>query len=220
MLIADLIHSCSNEKVAEAALCCLGGRFAENVNVAAREKGVSAGAFVVGVIHDFAHHADASTRESLREKIVSDDQPLLEGLRTLLEGGWCEALDHLLGRRRVERRQHAVARLHRLEHEFRIRLRARRAIVELAWIGFCIADQFLKGQVAVIVEFAIEHLTVSQHLQRIGNQMCQRMKLLAAARVKENLITATFHQTADTVELRLHIRRPDHIVLASLILHG
>lgn len=92
MLIADLIHSCSNERVAEAALCCLGGRFAENVNVAAREKGMSAGAFVVGVIHDFAHHADASTRESLREKIVSDDQPLLEGLRTLLEGALRESL--------------------------------------------------------------------------------------------------------------------------------
>ena len=92
MLIADLIHSCSNEKVAEAALCCLGGRFAENVNVAAREKGMSAGAFVVGVIRDFARHADTPTRESLREKIVSDDQPLLEGLRTLLEGALRESL--------------------------------------------------------------------------------------------------------------------------------
>lgn len=92
MLITDLIHSCSNEKVAEAALCCLGGRFAENVNVAAREKGMSAGAFVVDVIRDFARQADAPTRESLREKIVSDDQPLLEGLRTLLEGALRESL--------------------------------------------------------------------------------------------------------------------------------
>ncbi len=92
MLITDLIHSCSNEKVAEAALCCLRGRFAENVNVAAREKGMSAGAFVVDVIRDFARQADAPTRESLREKIVSDDQPLLEGLRTLLEGALRESL--------------------------------------------------------------------------------------------------------------------------------
>lgn len=92
MLIADLIHSCSNEKVAEAALCCLGGRFAENVNVAAREKGMSAGAFVVAVVHEFSRQADAATRESLREKIISDDQPLLEGLRTLLEGALRESL--------------------------------------------------------------------------------------------------------------------------------
>ena len=92
MLIADLIHSCSNEKVAEAALCCLGGRFAENVNVAARDKGLSAGAFVVSVIRDFSRQADAATRESLREKIVNDDQPLLEGLRTLLECAMRESL--------------------------------------------------------------------------------------------------------------------------------
>ena len=92
MLIADLIHSCSNEKVAEAALCCLGGRFAENVYVAAREKGMSPGAFVVSVIHDFSRRADTATRESLREKIVSDDHPLLEGLRTLLESAMRESL--------------------------------------------------------------------------------------------------------------------------------
>ena len=92
MLIADLIHSCSNEKVAEAALCCLGGRFAENVNVAARDRGLSAGAFVVSVVHKFSSQADAATRESLREKIISDDQPLLEGLRTLLEGALRESL--------------------------------------------------------------------------------------------------------------------------------
>lgn len=92
MLIADLIHSCSNEKVAEAALCCLGGRFAENVNVIAREKGVSAGSFVVAVIRDFAFNADAPMRESLREKITGDDQPLLEGLRTLLENALRDSL--------------------------------------------------------------------------------------------------------------------------------
>jgi hypothetical protein len=92
MLIADLIHSCSNEKVAEAALCCLGGRFAENVNVAARDKGMSAGAFVVAVVQNFSCQADAATRESLREKIVCDDHPLLEGLRTLLECALGESL--------------------------------------------------------------------------------------------------------------------------------
>lgn len=92
MLIADLIHSCSNEKVAEAALCCLGGRFAENVNVIAREKGVSPGFFVVAIVREFDCNADASTRESLREKITGDDQPLLEGLRTLLENALRDGL--------------------------------------------------------------------------------------------------------------------------------
>jgi hypothetical protein len=85
MLVADLIHSCSNEMVAQAALSCIGGRFAERVRVAAQEKGMSVGRFVSVVVRDFARRADESVREALRERIVSDDQPLLTGLRAVLE---------------------------------------------------------------------------------------------------------------------------------------
>jgi hypothetical protein len=85
MLVADLIHSCSNEMVAQAALSCIGGRFAERVRVAAQEKGMSVGRFVSVVVRDFARRADEGVREALRERIVSDDQPLLTGLRAVLE---------------------------------------------------------------------------------------------------------------------------------------
>lgn len=85
MLVADLIHSCSNEKVAQAALMCIGGRFAERVRAAAQEKGVNVGRFVVIVVRDFARRADDGVREALREKISGADQPLLKGLRTVLE---------------------------------------------------------------------------------------------------------------------------------------
>lgn len=85
MLVADLIHSCSNEMVAQAALSCIGGRFAERVRVAAQEKGMSVGRFVSVIVHDFARRADESVREALRERITGDDQPLLMGLRALLE---------------------------------------------------------------------------------------------------------------------------------------
>lgn len=85
MLIADLIHSCSNEKVAQAALSCIGGRFADSVRAAAREKGMDVGRFVVIVVRDFARRADAAAQEALREKISGDDQPLLKGLRAVLE---------------------------------------------------------------------------------------------------------------------------------------
>lgn len=85
MLVADLIHSCSNEMVAQAALSCIGGRFAERVRVAAHQKGMSVGRFVAAVVRDFARRADDGVREALRERITGDDQPLLMGLRAVLE---------------------------------------------------------------------------------------------------------------------------------------
>lgn len=85
MLVTDLIHSCSNEKVAQAALMCIGGRFADRVRAAAHEKGVSVGRFVVIVVRDFARRADEGVREALRENVSRSDQPLLSGLRMVLE---------------------------------------------------------------------------------------------------------------------------------------
>jgi hypothetical protein len=85
MLVADLIHSCSNEMVAQAALASIGGRFADRVCAAAREKGVSVGKFVAIIVSDYARRADDAMREALRERIVGEDQPLLHGLRAVLE---------------------------------------------------------------------------------------------------------------------------------------
>jgi hypothetical protein len=85
MLVTDLIHSCSNEMVAQAALMSIGGRFAERVRVAAQEKGVSVGRFVAVVVRDFARRADDNVREALRERMTGDDLPLLTGLRALIE---------------------------------------------------------------------------------------------------------------------------------------
>jgi hypothetical protein len=85
MLVADLIHSCSNEKVAQAALASIGGRFAERVRVAARERGLSVGKFVSFVVCDFSRRADDAMRESLRELMTGEDLPLLTGLCAVLE---------------------------------------------------------------------------------------------------------------------------------------
>jgi hypothetical protein len=85
MLVADLIHSCSNDKVAQAALACIGGHFADRVRAVAHERGVNVGRFVVAVVRDYGRRADDAAQEALRARIMGDDQPLLKGLREVLE---------------------------------------------------------------------------------------------------------------------------------------
>lgn len=93
MLISDLIHSCSNDKVAQAALACIGGRFADRVGAAAREKGIGVGRYITMVVRDFARRADAAARAEICQKMAGEDQPLLRGLREVLEPALdCESI--------------------------------------------------------------------------------------------------------------------------------
>jgi len=85
MLIADMIHSCSNDKVAQAALSCIGGTFADRVASVASKNGVSAGRYVALVVKDFALRADGAAHAALQEQIARCDAPLLHGLRRILE---------------------------------------------------------------------------------------------------------------------------------------
>jgi hypothetical protein len=85
MLVTDLIHSCSNDKVAQAATVCIGGAFAERVRAAARENGVSEGRFVAVIMRDFALRANDETRAELAREVSGCDQPILHGLRHVVE---------------------------------------------------------------------------------------------------------------------------------------
>jgi hypothetical protein len=85
MLVTDLIHSCSNDKVAQAATFCIGGSFAERVRAAAQESGVSEGRFVAVIMRDFALRANDETRAELARQVAGCDQPLLLGLRQVVE---------------------------------------------------------------------------------------------------------------------------------------
>ncbi len=85
MLVTDLIHSCSNDKVAQAATFCIGGVFAERVLAVAQENGVSAGRFVAVVVRDFALRAGETERAQLAREMAGCDQPILSGLRRVVE---------------------------------------------------------------------------------------------------------------------------------------
>jgi hypothetical protein len=85
MLIADMIHSCSNDKVAQAALACIGSRFGKRVRVAACKHGMDVGQFVANVVRNYALHANEEAIAMLRRDIAGAAQPLLSGLRHVVE---------------------------------------------------------------------------------------------------------------------------------------
>ncbi len=85
MVIADMIHSCSNANVAEAAVYSIGGEFAERVHAAARKNGVNSGRFVSIVMRNFGRRASRETLAGLNRKIAGADQPLLRGLVHVVE---------------------------------------------------------------------------------------------------------------------------------------
>jgi hypothetical protein len=85
MLISDLIHSCSNEKVALAAMASIGGGFAERVGGAAQEYGVPAGRLIAWIVRDFGRRASEEMRLALQERVAGADQPLLHALRDIVE---------------------------------------------------------------------------------------------------------------------------------------
>jgi hypothetical protein len=85
MLVADIMHSCSNDKVAKVAVACIGGSFADRVQACAREKGLNSGKFVSLVVRHFARRADGDAYVRLNEKMAGADQPLLQGLRYIIE---------------------------------------------------------------------------------------------------------------------------------------
>jgi hypothetical protein len=85
MVIADMIHSCSNAHVAKAAVSCIGGVFADRVAVAARKSGMEMGGFVAVLVQEFARAADGDTMMALSRDIAGADQPILQGLARVLE---------------------------------------------------------------------------------------------------------------------------------------
>lgn len=104
MLIAHILHSCTDEGVAQAAVASIGGAFAADVRAAAHRSGVSVGAFTASLVSDFARHASERDWREISAAMAGSDHPVLSGLQALAERG-------LLNRDRATRlRPHQDAR--------------------------------------------------------------------------------------------------------------
>ena len=85
MLVDDIFNSCAHEKVAQAAVACIGGVFADRVRHVAAVRGLTPGAFAASAVRRFDRTASGDARDILRRAVRGTDQPVLHGLRLILE---------------------------------------------------------------------------------------------------------------------------------------
>ena len=84
MKLRALIHSCSNEQVARAALISIGGEFADRVAAEAARQGIPCGGYVAQSVRDFEHNSDLCVWAAVEQVMHSSEQPILAGLYFIL----------------------------------------------------------------------------------------------------------------------------------------
>ena len=84
MLVADLLHSCANDSVAEAAVASIGGDFTTEIRAEATRRGMSVGHLASSVVRNFARVASERDWRDLNEATRGEDTPVLAGLRVIL----------------------------------------------------------------------------------------------------------------------------------------
>jgi hypothetical protein len=84
-LIAEVVHSCSNEKVAQAAVASIGSEFAGRVKATASTFGLSMGAFTARTVLQFDRTCGGEEKQALRRMMRGTDQPILFALEQILK---------------------------------------------------------------------------------------------------------------------------------------
>jgi hypothetical protein len=85
MLRAELIKSCTHEKVAEAAVLSIGADFHRRLALLGGAVGLGPGAYAAELVRRFADEADEHDWETLSRVIAARDMPILCGLRWIVE---------------------------------------------------------------------------------------------------------------------------------------
>lgn len=85
MLMHEIVHSCSNDHVAQAALGSIGGAFAARIVAVAENEGLTSGELAAAHVARFRASAQPQDWQALSRAIRHADQPVLAGLRHILE---------------------------------------------------------------------------------------------------------------------------------------
>jgi hypothetical protein len=85
MIYREIVHTCSNSYVADAALLSLGGEIARAVADDASRHAMSRGAYAAKLVRDFAERV--GDERGVAAAARGSEQPILSGLRYILERG-------------------------------------------------------------------------------------------------------------------------------------
>ena len=85
MSIDEIVHTCSNENVAHAAVASIGISFIARVRLRADMYGIGVGAFAARAVRSFAEEAPVNERREIMRAMFRADQPILRGLQAILE---------------------------------------------------------------------------------------------------------------------------------------
>ena len=87
MIVREILRTCSNPHVARAAVASIGGDFAQRVSRDAAQRNLSSGLFAAGLVRRFSRRAGELDWKGVGEATRDADQPILSGLRYILERG-------------------------------------------------------------------------------------------------------------------------------------
>ncbi len=99
MIIREIVLTCSNPHVARAAVASIGRDFARRFSRDAAKRNLTSGVFAAGLVRRFSRHAGDGDWVGVGEATRGADQPILSGLRYILERGLeldeddCEEVD-------------------------------------------------------------------------------------------------------------------------------
>ena len=81
----EIVRTCSNAHVANAAVASIGGDFARRFAADASRRDLSSGVLAARLVRAFAENADDEDWEQVDEAMRGADQPILSGLRFILD---------------------------------------------------------------------------------------------------------------------------------------
>jgi len=87
MIVREIVLTCSNPHVARAAVASIGGDFARRFSRDAASRNLSSGLLASHLVRHFARRAGDTDWEGVDEATRGADQPILSGLRYILERG-------------------------------------------------------------------------------------------------------------------------------------
>ena len=83
--LREIVRTCSNPHVAHAAVASIGGDFARRFTAHAWSRDLTSGVLAARLVRAFATKADDEDCEGVVEATRGADQPILSGLRYILD---------------------------------------------------------------------------------------------------------------------------------------